>query len=191
MIIIRGIIIATLLAIGTSVAAKAPNNKFGWGLEVSGNRLIVNPAVSSYWTPDEFASQNSAGYGVYVDYRWRKFGVELGYSHIENENFPGFVAKNYDFYLDWFYYFPLRNDFELKALLGMALLNTYTTGNVPLNIQGYYRSFALHAGIGAQKNFTENFSVGLMYKFIATAQNVTQFYWYVNTIAIYGTWYFG
>lgn len=182
-------IILVLIIFVTNVTAKTPCNTFGLGIDLQANNLILNPNLLPQFTSHGNGSQNSTGYSIFADYRWKKFGAELGYTYIDSAAYGGFNAYNNNYYLDGFYFYHLFDDVELKGMAGMGYLSSHMHGTRPNNISNNYNTVSLRVGLGLQNNFTEHFALGFMGKFQASSNNNTQFYWYMNTISLYALWY--
>jgi opacity protein-like surface antigen len=189
MMFIKKLAVAAVIAtLGVSTAfARAPKQKAYLGVDLQGNRLtLANGLERLKDNGSEFFKTKRSGVSAFAGYRWDELGLELGYTFIHYTKYTGIYTDgrssvtgelsqlDQNVYLDAIYYYPLTNDLDLKALLGVGSLMTTFKGSLTVNDSGFIArgsdshtesKAGIRVGLGAQYYFTDSFSSNLMLKF--------------------------
>lgn len=147
--IITSTILSLLLISSNIYAVDVPKETIYKNYPFIGANGVIN-VYSFYGVP---------GATIYGGYRWSRFGLELGYTKLADDEYDdhGEKYKASNTYLDGIVYVPLGSYFDLKGKLGVGLFRCK-----------YYPGSELHWIDWSQFNRTNTvgarFGVGLDYK---------------------------
>lgn len=191
--------VAVSLMSVSSLAFAGQMNKFYVGADYSYNMFTTNKATEkSYITPPStFMKRHLNGLTLKGGYRWTCLGLEIGHTFMQDVKYKfanGTIdQKNYNNYIDAYYYHPLMRNLDVKAMVGLGALTTKMETNSSSTINGSFFTFTTsshkeenytsikpRAGVGLQYYFAKCLSADVMYKY----QSGNKIYSNMNTVAV-------
>jgi opacity protein-like surface antigen len=190
------------LSVSSAFATHAPKDKWYVGVDVQGNKMNLESSMERVQVNGSNLKNNLAGFSLLGGYRWDCLGAEVGATYLTKKDYNGVVRsgstivnsaslsqKNYNFYVDGAYYYPLLPQLDIKAILGLGYLTTKFSGSPIVNNNGTitagngsesYHKLGVRAGVGLQYYISNCVSANISYKY----QTGNKIYKNMNTYAL-------
>lgn len=176
----------------SSLAFAGQMNKFYVGADYNYNMFSVDKAEEKTYTANQvsFIKTDLSGLNVKFGYRWDSLGLEIGHTFMQSVKYlftnASMEQTSYNNYVDAYYYHPLNQCLDIKAMVGVGALHTKNeispnAGYVATgSLNRSYNKVKPRVGAGLQYYFAKCWSADLMYKF----QSGNKYYKNMNSVAL-------